>query len=255
MLLPVLIVVITLLLVLLAAFSVYGRWGASRGATIDEVNLRLEGDQWLDNRQRMHLRMTRAIWIDAPPEQVWPWIAQMGRGAGWYSHDLLDNGRRKSAEHVVSWIPEPELGDAAVIGYLRHLVPGQELAWWLKGTQFLGAWLRGVMFYRVTPDGARSRLVVRIQADAQGWLAQPACWLFRIMDCVMAWKQIKGIKQRVENFGDPTENPDCPETGKRDQYQLYQVIYASGESAGQTGRRDAVAWRRSAIDDGVIANV
>ena len=38
-------------------------------------------------------RSTHAITIDAPPEQVWPWIAQMGAGrAGWYSWDLIDNG-------------------------------------------------------------------------------------------------------------------------------------------------------------------
>jgi hypothetical protein len=27
--------------------------------------------------------MTRAISIDAAPEVVWGWLAQMGRGAGW----------------------------------------------------------------------------------------------------------------------------------------------------------------------------
>ncbi|HEY7497527.1 MAG TPA: DUF998 domain-containing protein [Vicinamibacterales bacterium] len=36
---------------------------------------------------------SRAITIDAPPEHVWPWIAQMGAGrAGWYSWDAIDNG-------------------------------------------------------------------------------------------------------------------------------------------------------------------
>jgi hypothetical protein len=35
---------------------------------------------------------THAITIDARPEQVWPWIAQMGAGrAGWYSWDAIDN--------------------------------------------------------------------------------------------------------------------------------------------------------------------
>ena len=36
---------------------------------------------------------THAITIDAPLEQVWPWVAQMGAGrAGWYSWDAIDNG-------------------------------------------------------------------------------------------------------------------------------------------------------------------
>jgi len=34
---------------------------------------------------------TRAIDIDVPPEQVWPWLAQLGYGrAGWYSYPVLD---------------------------------------------------------------------------------------------------------------------------------------------------------------------
>ena len=45
---------------------------------------------------------THAITIDASPEQVWPWIAQMGAGrAGWYSWDALDNGGTPSATRVV----------------------------------------------------------------------------------------------------------------------------------------------------------
>src|SRR5579883_2521552 len=44
---------------------------------------------------------TMAVTIDAPPERVWPWLAQMGtdRG-GWYSWDRLDNWGRKSADRV-----------------------------------------------------------------------------------------------------------------------------------------------------------
>ena len=45
---------------------------------------------------------THAITIDAPPERVWPWIAQMGAGrAGWYSWDAIDNGGRPSATSSV----------------------------------------------------------------------------------------------------------------------------------------------------------
>ena len=35
---------------------------------------------------------TRAVTIGAPPEDVWPWLLQIGFGrAGWYSYDWLDN--------------------------------------------------------------------------------------------------------------------------------------------------------------------
>ena len=62
---------------------------------------------------------THAITINAPPEQVWPWIAQMGGGrAGWYSWDLIDNGGTLSARRVV-----PEL-QTAVRGDVMPAVPG-----------------------------------------------------------------------------------------------------------------------------------
>ena len=45
---------------------------------------------------------THAITIDAPPERVWPWIAQMGAGrAGWYSWDAIDNGGTPSATSIL----------------------------------------------------------------------------------------------------------------------------------------------------------
>jgi hypothetical protein len=55
---------------------------------------------------------THAVTIDAPPEAVWPWIAQMGAGrAGWYSWDLIDNGGRPSAKRVVPALQAVAPGD------------------------------------------------------------------------------------------------------------------------------------------------
>jgi hypothetical protein len=46
---------------------------------------------------RAQYRCTRAITIGANPEEVWPWLVQVGslRG-GWYADDLLDNFARPS---------------------------------------------------------------------------------------------------------------------------------------------------------------
>ena len=87
-------------------------WGVRWGASPAELRAAMTGDEWLAGR-RTRVRMTRAITVNARPAEVWPWLAQLGRGAGWYSYDRLDNGGRRSAEHVVTWIPEPALGDAA----------------------------------------------------------------------------------------------------------------------------------------------
>jgi len=241
-----------ILLVGFLVLTCYGRWGQRWGATPEELAMPLPGDEWLAGGPRVRLRMTRAVWVDAPAEKVWPWLAQLGRGAGWYSYDRLDNGGRDSARHMVSWIPDPQLGDAGPIGYVRHLEPGRELAWWLKGGVFFGAHVRGVMLYRVTAEGMRARLVVRIQSDARGLLARPACWLFRVIDTIMARRQMLGIKERAERHGIRREDPARPESGARDQFQLYHAIYATGEEVGVVGKEDAPKWRRAAIEDGVI---
>jgi hypothetical protein len=52
---------------------------------------------------------TRGIDIAAPPERVWPWLAQMGYGrAGWYSYDALDMNQPSAGAL------DPALGEVAV---------------------------------------------------------------------------------------------------------------------------------------------
>jgi len=62
---------------------------------------------------------THAITIDATPEQVWPWIAQMGAGrTGWYSWDAIDNGGTPSATSI-----RPDL-QTIVPGDIMPAIPG-----------------------------------------------------------------------------------------------------------------------------------
>ena len=77
---------------LFGAFAVYAlevrpriaRWGA----TDEEFGKRLPGDERFGGQR---LVSTRAITIEAPPPQVWPWLVQMGHGrAGFYSHDWVE---------------------------------------------------------------------------------------------------------------------------------------------------------------------
>jgi len=62
------------------------RWGA----TDDEVGKVLPGDE-LESPFGYRAISTRAITIDAPPEEVWPWLVQMGSGrAGFYTHEWVE---------------------------------------------------------------------------------------------------------------------------------------------------------------------
>ena len=63
----------------------YNRWGASDA----ELARPLPGDELVKEPK---LGYTRAITINAPPEDVWPWLAQFGQGrGGFYSYDGLEN--------------------------------------------------------------------------------------------------------------------------------------------------------------------
>jgi hypothetical protein len=239
-------------LLALAAVALWTRRGMRWGATAREIAAAGTGDEWFEGLSGERLRMTRAISIAASPEAVWRWLAQTGRGAGWHSHDRLDNGGRASARHIVRWIPEARVGDAAAIGYLRHLEEGRELVWWGEDTRFLGARTWSAWQYRVEAEGDGSRLSMRVDAVAVGagrWLV---VLLFPLIDSVMAIRQLRTLRDLAERHGTRSEDPSNPETGARDQYQLHHVIYASGEEAGVPGREDARASRRSAEAAGAV---
>jgi hypothetical protein len=82
------------------------RWGA----TAEEATEPLPGD---DRTPHPRVQSTRAVTIDAPPEQVWPWLLQMGIGrAGFYSHDwverLIARARYVEGKHSATRI-HPEI--------------------------------------------------------------------------------------------------------------------------------------------------
>jgi len=59
------------------------------GATQEERDKVWLGDSLLD---RIDRTFTRAIEIDAAPENIWPWIVQIGRDkAGFYSYEFIEN--------------------------------------------------------------------------------------------------------------------------------------------------------------------
>ena len=231
----------------------FASWAARWGATAEEHTAAMPGDGYLRG-VRAIVVMTRAVTISVSPEYVWPWLAQLGRGAGWYSYDRLDNGARTSARHIVSWIPPPALGDASAIGYVRHLEPGRAITWWTSGVDFLGSRARLVTDIRLTSEGSSSRLIIRMSADAEGGIPSLALWVFQFIDGVMARRQILGIRERAELSGQVVSIRRREESGERDQYQHYEVVYASGHRAGTPGVEHADRWRQAAIDAGLVGD-
>ncbi len=132
---------------------------------------------------------THAITIDAPPEQVWPWIAQLGSGrAGWYSWDVIDNGGMASSRSIVPALQTVAPGD------IMPAVPGANEAFVVAAVESprdlvltvpdthggnAVAWEH----FLQPLDGGRTRLIVRGRASSR-WIdlarSQPAASHHRI---------------------------------------------------------------------------
>jgi hypothetical protein len=66
---------------------------------------------------RPKFNATRAVTVTVRPEDIWPWLVQIGFGrAGWYSYDIFDNLGRHSAERIMPELQHVEAGDLVPIG-------------------------------------------------------------------------------------------------------------------------------------------
>ena len=169
-------------------------WNASRA----EVERKLAGDGMAEGA----LSVNRAITIECPPEEVWPWVARFGRGAGYYSWDFLDNPGHRHADYIVDG-PEPAIGDwNKDLGTIRHLEPGRELVWFDE-TDFLGFPTPFPMTFRLDPVGERAtrlhfRMSLVIPQDT--FKGRIALRIVLLMDHVMSAEMLSRLKLLIETY-------------------------------------------------------
>ncbi|WP_343906367.1 SRPBCC family protein [Nocardioides aquiterrae] len=144
---------------------------------------------------------SRSVRILAPPERVWPWVAQIGQErGGFYSYSWLENllGCDITNAHRVheEW-QHPRVGDQV------HLHPQVALdvaavrdgsALVLQGTSpaYEFTWTFDV---RPTPDG--SELVVGERYRTRGRRARWTVRLLSVVSAVMTRRMLHGIRTRV----------------------------------------------------------
>ena len=136
------------------------------GATAEELHSPVVGDHLCRDAA---LVATRSITISAPPQNVFPWIRQMGFGrAGWYSYDWLDNLGRKSATAIHDEWQTVEAGDkipsgpisftAAIVETPRHFVLE------IKSLGKKSPKLHFTLAYELRDDPQGTRLVTRMRS-------------------------------------------------------------------------------------------
>lgn len=198
---------------------------------------------------------THAITIDAPPQRVWPWIAQMGAGrGGWYSWDAIDNGGRPSATREVSEL------QTVVAGDIMPSVPGATDAFVVAAVDpprdLVLTVLDGHGGYAVAWEhvlepiaGGRTRLIVRGRASSR-WLdlarAQPPAGHQRIFIerayAVLA-KLPRPLLIALAGFG----------------HRIMEARHLRGIQRRSTASSDAGArlerWRRPLLACGILASL
>ncbi len=179
-------------------------------ATRDERRRHMPGDGVVDEPA---LVVTHAITIDAAPDRVWPWLAQMGsyRG-GWYSYDLVDNGGRESAEEVLPEHQRIRVGDVlpAIPGAkdafrVARLDSPRDLVLSVPGPGGIPVASWEHLLAAIGPR--RTRLVTRARVR-RDWLdASPA--RVRVAAVlghrIMEARHLRGIKRRAELPDPPVE--------------------------------------------------
>ena len=178
----------------------YRPWHSRWGATDDDVMLSMPGDELIE---KPTFNVTRAITIHARPEEVWPWIVQIGYGrAGFYSYDLLlfpANG--PSADRIIPQLQNIEIGiwipmSGKVTEETAFHVLAVERNRWMLWNKAASTWA-----WKLIPvDEESTRLIIRLKCHYR-WARLTIVTdliLMEIGDFPMMRKLMLGIKQRAE---------------------------------------------------------
>jgi hypothetical protein len=178
----------------------FGRWGA----TAADLRRVMAGDAVIANPTHSQ---THAVTVDAAPEDIWPWLVQIGyRRGGLYSYDWLDRLfgylDRPSADRVLPEFQQLSVGDVIPVGRAQGfpvtaIEPYRALV--LSGAHNGFQW---VWQFALQPlDERRTRLVSR---GTQCVAPSIGSWLFmRVMEpaaFIMTRRMLLGLKQRAESL-------------------------------------------------------
>jgi hypothetical protein len=177
-------------------------WMDRWGATPAEIGSALPGDELLPEAAEI---ANRAVTIQAAPEQIYPWLLQLGADkAGMYSYTLLENliaCPQTNADRL-----HPEWQDLKVGDPVRmcrensgpppfqvfELIPDQAVI--LGHQEADGSWTDTYQFVLQPAGAGATRLILRSRSDNTGgiWTAiHPGVF-------VMERGMLLGIKERVE---------------------------------------------------------
>jgi hypothetical protein len=179
------------------------RWFSRWGTTPAERARLMPGDALIPDATETSMQ---AITVHAPPENIWPWLVQIGyQRGGLYSYDWLDR--------IFGFLDRPSA--TRILPEFQHLAVGDTIAWGRAGTElttgvvdppralalsFEQRGFKWVWQFGLYPlDEHRTRFVTR---GSERVPANPLWWLgMRIMEpasFIMTRRFLFGVKERAE---------------------------------------------------------
>ena len=181
-------------------------WYRQWGATQTEIDKTYLGDERVP---QPNMENTRAITINTPPKQVWPWLVQMGQArGGLYSYERLENlagCEMVNADRVLPEHQELKVGDKVLLApeggpppfEVIAVAPGRAIL--LGGSSPPTTW----GFYLEPQGETATRLIIRFRQCYDPTLGNVITWrvLTDPINFVMERKMLQGIKLRAERVG------------------------------------------------------
>lgn len=171
------------------------RWGA----THIEAMYRLTGNEIV---KKPHFVATRAVTINAPANEVWKWIIQIGSArAGWYSIDWIDNSGVPSAIEILPEFQKIEEGYFIPFTpnqkqgmWVKEYIENEYILWWDKNNNATWGW-----FLKQTENN-QTRLITRLRIRYKFTFPRILFYILTDLgDFIMMRKCMLGIKERAEN--------------------------------------------------------
>jgi hypothetical protein len=167
-------------------------WGATR----QELGLTLPADELVAHPT---LESTHAATFNARPEELWPWLAQLGEGrGGYYSFDWLERLAGASIHSAERLLPESQhlkegdsLSASGEGGFVvRRVEPRRALVLGIPQSDDF-SWA----FVLQPLEGERTRLLMRMRVGVRHALIGE---LVIIPHFIMQWKMTQGLRRRAE---------------------------------------------------------
>ena len=174
----------------------FNSWGVTKG----EVNDKYPIDKFLPQSKTVAYR---AITIDAPIDQVYPWIKQLAtEGVLNFNVNILDFIKNEPAKFVLKDIPTVQIGDRYLIGEIVQAQDNKSLTIELNRLRFPWSKFKNIYagYYLSSEGRNKTRVVMKIKADYDGFLAWfSAKYLIELGDFWVSRYQLDSVKNLVEN--------------------------------------------------------